>query len=133
MSRQSLVETLSAAVTAALSGAPVDIFTENGPAPDFANQQRAFVLFEIAIDNRHKMGLGDAPKRLTGAVQVGIFEQTGQGTGVTREVQDLLDDALSDRYIGGALVNGSQSFKAQSFSQWNPTGTQYLFSFDDID
>jgi hypothetical protein len=133
MSRQALIETLSAAVLAALGTQPVDVFTENGPEPDFANQQRAFVVFEIAIDRRLKIGLGEAPKRLTGAVQFGIFERAGQGTGVTIAVQDALDAALSNRYIGSALVNGSQSFRPAPFSQWNPAGVQYLFSFDDID
>lgn len=132
MSRQALIETLSTAVLAALGEQPVDVFTENGPEPDFANQQRAFVVFEIAIDKRSKVGLGDAPSRLTGAVQFGIFERVGQGTGATIAVQDALDAALSNRYIGAVLVNGSQSFPPQRFGQWNPAGVQYLFTFDDI-
>jgi hypothetical protein len=132
MSRQQIVETLSAAALATLASLPVDVFTENGPGPDFANQSRAFVVMEIAIDARSKVGLGDAPGRLTGAIQFGVFEKAGEGTGVTLQVMDALDAALPDRYLGSIYMKGAHTFRAPSFGQWNPAGVQYLFSFDDI-
>lgn len=133
MSRQYVIETLSAAALAVLDTLPVDVFTENGPGPDFANQIRTFVVMEIAMDKRDPVGLGASPKRISGAIQFGVFEKSGEGTGVTTQVMDALDAAMANRYIGSVLMNGWRTFRTPSFSQWNPAGVQYLFTFDDID
>jgi hypothetical protein len=134
MSRQLIIETLNAAVYAALDGLPVDTFSENGPQPDFANQSRAFTLHEIAIDARSKVSLGhDGVKRFRGAIQIGVFEKLGEGTSVTTQVFDALDVALANRNINGVVMGDSRMWPAARFDQWNPSGLQYLFTFDETD
>lgn len=134
MSRQQIIETLNAAVYAALDALPVDTFSENGPQPDFANQSRAFTLHEIAIDARSKVSLGRVGvKRFHGAIQIGVFEKLGEGTSVTTQVFDALDAALANQAVGGAVMGDARTWPAARFDQWNPSGVQYLFTFDETD
>lgn len=134
MSRALITSTLSSALLAAVTGIAVDVFTENGPQPNFATQVNPWLLFEIAIDARSQISMGQpGVRRARGALQIAVFEKVGDGTGITNDVFDALDQALSNQYLGGAVMGDAQGFKPANFDQWSPLGVQYLFTFDDID
>lgn len=132
MSRQYVSQTLSQALLDALAALPVDIFTENGEQPNFSTQTRAFVVFEIAFDARDQISLGQSFGRLSGGLQVGVFEKAGDGGSVTLDVMDALDAALPSRQVGSIVMGRAMNFKPGNVQQWNPRGVQYMFWYDDL-
>lgn len=135
MTDQEITVALSTAVMAVLDTLDVDVFTENGASPNFAEQTRAFVMFGVEIDRRDKVSLaraGSGVERAQGGVTFGIFDRAGNGTATCNTVRQALNDALANRYVGGVIVTNSQKFKPVQFDQWYAVGLQFLFTDDTI-
>lgn len=136
MSRQYIIETLNAALLAALAPFDnIDAFNENGPQPDFANQSRPWLAYDVVIDQRPQVSLGigaSAVNRYYGGVHVGAFQKVGTGTFEITAVLDALDRAMSSRSIGGIVMGGPRSFRPPPHGDWNPSGVQYLFTYDEV-
>lgn len=129
--RQTLIPFLDALLLAEFSD--FDVFYENGPAVDFGNQQRPFVMLEISAGPGVPATLEQTPMvRYTADIIVAAFVKRGEGTSRQDTLLDRVSKQLRTRYLGELLMLAPKEYRPRELAGWYGKAVRVPFTYDDF-
>ena len=129
--RQTVIPHLNALISAQFSD--FDVFYENGPAVDFANQTRPFVMIEIQVGDGVQASLEQKPMvRYLADVVICAFVKMGEGTDRQEALLDAAGKDLRTRYLGELVMLAPKSYRPREYKGFYGKAIRVPFTFDEF-
>ena len=112
--------------------ASLPLLTENGPVPDEASLGPVWLDLELRWYGASLVSIESRPVgRHKGAISLCVYYRLGEGTRLSDQIMDSLNERLRHQRLGGAVLLFGQRSVPTEYKGWYKTALFFPFQLDE--